>query len=697
MSISITIRINQTAQKFVFILSLLSFFHSASISQEMGGTHTPNADISVHLDTLENGLRLLSIADTASTRIFWSIQLKTPQKLELERAGVAQLTGDMMRSGTALRSLDSLDLLLDAYDAEIITSKGQLRASSPKMYAEETFALFVEVLRYPAFTEAAVNEALERSRLALSTNENDSKIRVHQLSQQRVFTKKHPYGETISTSSLDSISQIDLAQHHAQYYRPQYASIAVTGDLTHEEARTWIEAALGDWSPREIPIVRHNAPIKPLKNRVCFGEIPGEQRMALELSHTVSLKPGHSDEAACVVLNALLTHPTLPGSLIDTTCSTPPCSPNLTSNMRADHLLGSFRIQSLETPDQVIPFVEKSIASMQDLALNRVDAGLVQSAVEAVIADMQLHDAEKNMKAWNDAILYRDDSEGPYTFIQALQAVTPSDIQRVAIQYLRPANLIIALAGDRSLIPEGFNRFSGHSEIEFFDVHGKRVLQLDPAPAGETAETVILDYYSVRGGSEAFETLESLVQIADLTAGAEMKIEMEIKTKYGVGILTQASMNGTLMIEQIITKSGGVNRMNGASKALPASEFQKLSQSLYAAHFLHLTDLNLTAELLGMDRAEDGPHYVVEIQSQGAPYETLYFHSKSHLLVKSVGERKGPAGPVEVESTFSDYQWVDGLSFPMTTVQMTNGQGTTLRMSKIIPNGRVSSNLFEHN
>ena len=187
------------------------------------------------------------------------------------------------------------------------------------------------------------------------------------------------------------------------------------------------------------------------------------------------------------------------------------------------------------------------------------------------------------------------------------------------------------------------------------------------------------------------------MQIADANAGAEMEIEVEIKTQYGVGILTQASMNGTLMMEQIITKSKGVNRMNGESKALTESEFEKLSQHLYAAHFLHLTDLNLTAKLLGMDRAQDGPHYVVEIQSHGEPYETLYFHNGSHLLVKSVGERKGPAGPVEIESTFSDYQWVQGLSFPMTTVQMTNGQGMTLRVSKTTLNGRISSNLFDDN
>lgn len=697
MSISITIRPKQTTQKCVFLLSLVSFFCSASISQEMSRSDTRDTDIYVELNTLENGLRLVSIADTASNRVFWSIKLKTPLALELERTGVAQLTGEIMRSGTALRSSDSLDVLLDAYDAEIITTEGLLRASSPKAYAQETLALLVEVLRYPAFTETAVNEALERYRLALSTNENSSEIRVHQLSQQRVFTKKHPYGETISPSSLDSISHIDLIQHHALHYRPQYASIAVTGDLTHEETRTWIEAALGDWLPREIPIVRHSVPTKPLQNRVCFGEIPGEHLMALELSHTVSLKPGHSDEAACVVLNAILTHPTLPGSLVDTNCSTPPCSPMLTSSVRADDLLGSFRIQSLESPHHVIPFIEKSIASMQDLTLNRVDTGLVQSAVEAVIADMQLHDAEKYMEAWQDAILNREDSEGPRAFLKTLRAVTPSDIQRVAIQYLRPANLIISVAGDRSLIPEGLSRLSGHSEIEFFDALGKRVLQLDPAPAGETAETVFLDYYTARGGVEAFESLESLVQIADANAGAEMEIEVEIKTQYGVGILTQASMNGTLMMEQIITKSGGVNRMNGESKTLPESEFQKLSQHLYAAHFLHLTDLNLTAKLLGMDRAQDGPHYVVEIQSHGEPYETLYFHNGSHLLVKSVGERKGPAGPVEIESTFSDYQWVQGLSFPMTTVQMTNGQGMTLRVSKTTLNGRISSNLFDDN
>jgi hypothetical protein len=308
---------------------------------------------------------------------------------------------------------------------------------------------------------------------------------------------------------------------------------------------------------------------------------------------------------------------------------------------------------------------------------------------------MHLQDPEKHMDAWLDAILKRENPEGPQAFLKALQTVNPSDIQRVAIHYLRPSNLIIAISGDRSRLPKNLDRFCGDSEIEFFDSLGNRILQLDPAPIGETAESVFQDYYNACGGVEGFESLGSLIQNGHMNAGSGMEFDLEIKTKYGLGQLTQVSMNGKVMMEQILTASKGVNRLNGEVKALSEAEYLRLKQSLYPAHFLHLNDLNLTAELLGMDRAADGPHYVVDIRFQGEPRETLYFHHQSHLLVKSVGERKGPTGPVKFATAYSDFEMFQGLAFPMTIVQTTNGQSMTLSLNEVLTNGRVPSNLFD--
>ncbi len=663
----------------------------------------PNAalkpETSIHLDTLDNGLRVIAIEDYESPRVYWSIQFEAPLKLEGNRAGVAFLTGEVMRSGTESMNHQALDALLNQYDAQLHTASGHIQASSPKEFAQETLNLLSQVLRAPSFENEAVLRAIEQHRDRIKSEGQDLIVRAQELGRQQIFTKKHPFGESITAASLDSISKADLSEHHADWYRPQYAALAVQGPLSPEESNRWIREAFGDWTPREIPRTRHGVPNRIERNRVCFTEVANHDLMALTLAHVVRLKPGHKDEAASVVLNSLLTNPNLPGVLVDPQCVSQECLHNASSILRTDRIIGHFEMSALAEPKDLTMFAERCLQSMRDLTIAQVDDLIIEKAIEKVVGEMAigLQDPQINSDAWLHSILNRQDTAGPLALISAIQEVTPFDVQRVAINYLRPSNLVLAIAGDPAFIPNDLISLNSGEEIAFYDHFGSRILQLDPAPEGVYAETVFENYYDACGGGERFDELHSLIRKGQMKASTGMELDVEILAQYGKGYVMQVSKNGQLMLEQFVTPSGGKNQQMGKSTPMGDQEYQRLRSNLYAAHFLHLTEQGLTAQLLGLDRDPNGPHFVVEVQSDGFPKETLYFNSQTHLLVKTSSNREGPTGPVQLTTVYSDYKVAKGMMFPMTLIQTTNGQSMTFRLNEAIPNGNIPSTLFDLN
>lgn len=677
----------------IFHISLLLVF-GQSIEPRQAPTSAPP---SVYRDTLSNGLQLISIEDSDLPRVYWTIQFQSPVHLEKDRAGVARLTAEVLGSGSDSINGFSTQDLLRKYDATLHTSTEYLSVSSPKEFAQETLEILAQLLLAPSFEEEAVTAAIQAYRNQIKSNRNNLKIRVQELGRQQMFSKNHPYGERITLASLDSIHRVDLIQHHIQMYRPQYAGIAVHGPLSAQEAVRWVTEALGTWTPREIPPKRHNRPNKVVRNRICFTDVPGETAMALTLSHTVRIQPGHKDEAACIVLNALITDTALPGTIKNSDCSSADCLYHGTSELRSDRILGHFQISALAEPHNLISYVENCTKRMEYLTLESVDDATLQKAKSRVISEIadELKPAQKTSNAWLHSVLDRNHLTDPESIISSISSVQPVDIQRVAINYLRPSNLILSIAGDRQLISDDFIVWNGGEAIQFYDFSGNSVLQLEPVKEGITAESIFESFYNACGGTDSFNALESIVKKGTMDTGTGMELDVKITSKFGVGYQMLVSKNDERMMEQTLTAEAGINRQMGRSTPMSDKNFQRLKKNLFGARFLHLAEEGLTARLLGLDRNPSGPYFVIELLSDDRPVETLYFHSTDDLLIKSISNRNGITGPVEVITTFSDYETSNDLSFPMTIVQITNGERMTFRLNKIIVNSRIPSALFE--
>ena len=110
--------------------------------------------------TLDNGLKLIVVENHKQPKISWTLSFEYAPIFEGNRAGMLELFGEMMRSGTTNKTKAELDEAVDFLGASISVSPKRIRGSSLTKHTNQILQLMSEILFEPSFSE---NE-LERLR-----------------------------------------------------------------------------------------------------------------------------------------------------------------------------------------------------------------------------------------------------------------------------------------------------------------------------------------------------------------------------------------------------------------------------------------------------------------------------------------------------------------------------------------------------
>lgn len=244
--------------------------------------------------TLANGMRVIAFPQRSAPKAYAvpiiaaQLILRGGASAESEaEAGLATLTTSLLTQGTVTRSaveiaqaIDGLGARLDAssgYDASIAS----LTALTPVFPA--AFALFDEIVRRPAFPQAEVERVRAKAigDLALSYSSPSALAR---FVAQRVAFADAPYGHPLAgtAETLATLDRDRIVAFHAQYFRPDNATLIVGGDCAPEEAFALAERQFGDWrAPAEpLPVPRASTPPPP-RSRIVIVDKPDAGRTAV--------------------------------------------------------------------------------------------------------------------------------------------------------------------------------------------------------------------------------------------------------------------------------------------------------------------------------------------------------------------------------------------------------------------------------
>ncbi len=684
---------NRIASFLLVLVGLMPMATQGQIDRSQAPAPAPAPEIVLGdytVDTLENGLTLIVVENHKLPRVSYRLTLDVDPIFEGARAGYTSMAGSLMRSGTKTRSKAEIDEAVDRIGASLGTSGFGMNGRCLVQHSETLLELMSDILMNPTFPEEELEKERKQTLSNFASSATDANTISGRLSGAMTYGLGHPYGESSNEKTVEAITRADLLNHYATIWKPNVAYLVVVGDITPIEAKKQAEQYFGDWRPAEVKKQRYPRPIPPKGNRVCFSPVPGAVQSVIDVTFPIYLKPGHPDVVAVSVMNTML------GGFFGS---------RLNQNLREDKaytygarssaspnkLVGRFSarasVRNEVTDSSLVEFLSE-IRKMVETPAPDSSLQFVKNYLNGSFA-LSLERPETIARFALNIERYGYDNDYYATYLSRLDAVTVEDVQRVARTYMRPDNMNITIAGNRD-VADGLAQFAASGQVEFFDAYGEPLKDLEPAPEGMTAEDVFNAHYEARGGVAKFSKLKGVQTTGEMAAGP-MTLSMEQGYLVSGAGYTRISAGGNIMQESKYDGQKGAETAMGQITPMDDAKILDTQRSHDVLEFLHLADYGLEAELLGVDRIDEVPQYLIEMRKDGKVSESHWFNVETGLRTRTVRNESTPRGDMTVTLNYGDTMEVKGLRFESEMTMSTGGQEMKMSIKEVKLNPKLNS------
>jgi zinc protease len=245
------------------------------------------------LRRLSNGLEVWIVERHNAPLVVARLVVKSGSAAEAPaKAGLASLTGEMLRWGTATRSgadlIDELDYLAVGFGVAVGFDASIINVNSLVQFLPRALALYSDMLLNSTFPEHEF-ERVRRERLtSIATAEEAPWGRVGAEFGRLVYGSAHPYGR-LTSGTAETVSGLtieDVREFHRTHYRPNNAAIVVTGAISADEIVPMLEEAFRDWQPGDVPAVPVPTPPPfPDATRIHVVNRPGASQSTIQVGH----------------------------------------------------------------------------------------------------------------------------------------------------------------------------------------------------------------------------------------------------------------------------------------------------------------------------------------------------------------------------------------------------------------------------
>ncbi|HEX7024393.1 MAG TPA: pitrilysin family protein, partial [Gemmatimonadales bacterium] len=262
---------------------------------------------------LPNGIRLVVVPMHEVPLVQAVLSVRGGGREDGALAGLATFTAGMLDKGAGTRDANTIAADVAYLGATLFTGADwnatNISLRVPRRTMGPALDLMADVALRPTFAPAEVKRQRDL-RLANLVQLRDNPGVVATLTYNAlVFPEKHPYhrplgGDSVSTAALDSAT---VRGFYRQSFRPDRATIIITGDISLVEARAEIAKRFGAWkAPSAAPPADARAPTPPmLRTGVYLVDKPGAAQSVIRIGHP-GVERSTPDYYALQVMNTLL-------------------------------------------------------------------------------------------------------------------------------------------------------------------------------------------------------------------------------------------------------------------------------------------------------------------------------------------------------------------------------------------------------
>lgn len=661
-------------KKLIIAIGLLASFglHAQQVDRSKMPTPAKAAQINIPdpvIFKLDNGLTVIVSENHKIPKITFNLSVADKSNLELGKAGLSELAGSLILSGTSNLTKDELDNKKDFIGANVFASNSSITMSCLTKFKDEGMRIMTDVLYNANFPESEFIRVKKQMENGLLTVKSSPETMGENALMKTIFVN-HPYGEVMTEESLNRINREDVIDFYKTTFVPDGSYLVIVGDITAKDAEALAKKNFGHWTGKRQAIPNFPA-IKELTggNRVIFVKKTGAVQSYIQIARPLNIPIGAPENISLSVMNGVLG-----GGGFGT---------RLFQNLREDkgYTYGAYSALNIESQgsyidasgsfrtevtDSAIIELLKEFSGIGQTLVTDDELNLTKASINGGFA-RSLEHASTIARFATSIERYGLDKNYYKDYLKNLDAITKADIQNVAKKYVDGNNCYIVVVGDDSVL-EKIKRFDSDGKIEILDAFGNPAQEMIKADI--TADQLIEKYsLAVTNSKNIAERDKKLKKIKSVFKNSEVRISqapvvLQAKSLWANPNISAnlIEMNGMILEKSVFNgKTGTKADAQTGSRDMTTEEVNESLKDVGYIPEINYAKTGRKYELLGIEDQNGKLMYVLKLsETDQTTFE--YFYKDNFLKAKTVQMGKSDDGEsYEATTTYMDYKNVGGI------------------------------------
>lgn len=643
---------------------------------------------------LDNGLKVLVVENHKLPRVSAQLTIDNNPILEGDKAGVAALTSSLLGNGSIDISKDEFNEEVDFLGARLSFGSQSAFASSLTKFFPRIIELMADAAINPNFTQEEFDKEKDKLITGLKSQEKDVKEISSRVQRTLAYGAKHPYGEFTTEQTVNNVKLSDVKNFYDNYFAPTNAYLIIIGDISFDKAKELVQENFAPWTKRTVNSFGFSKPKDVQYTQINFIDVPNAVQSEITVQNLVNLKMNDPDYLAALVANQILGgggEARLFLNLREDKGYTYGSYSSLGNSKYAPSRFRAFAsVRNAVTDSAVVEILKEidKIASqpVSEEELKNTKAKYIGNFVLALERPQTIAGYALNIETEN---LPKDFYK---TYLEKINAITVSDVQKAAQKYFSSKNARIVVVGKGSEVLENLEKtsFKGKNiPIFYYDKFGNKTEKPDynaSAPTDITVGSIMNNYFKAIGGKDKLNEVKSVYMLAEAAFnGATLGLVSKTTTKNQS--LIEVSFGG--MTAQKVVFDGTKGYVMAQGQKVDYDEKQIEAAKAEAYPFAELRVSNPTLEKV--EPYEGGKAYAVKLNDK----KTAYYDTETGLKVKEVSIQEQAGQKITVTTNYSDYKEVKGIKFPFTITQALGPQNIDFKVKEVKINESVSDEDFQ--
>jgi zinc protease len=431
---------------------------------------------------LSNGLEIRVIERHELPIVTVDLVIKSGETLAPKgKDGLASLAASMLEEGTQSRTGLQLAGELSEIGASLATAGGlettSISLTTLTRHQDHALGLFADVVRNPTFPDKELDR-LKLLRLShLKARTDDPAETAAAVFPRLIYGPDHPYGrpDLGTPASVQSITREDVVAFYRRIMVPGNAVMVIVGDVQPDAIAAALETRLGTWPAGPVPPQPALEPLPaPSPSRALYLiDKPAAAQSVLTVGW-IGAARNSPDFSALVVLNAIL------GGQFESRLNRnlrveKGYSYGVNSSFSFDRRPGPFEaggtVETTVSKESLIEIVKE----LSDITASRpvTDTELAFAKERIVLGFPSRFETTFGVAGQlANLVAYELPDDELDRYQARIEALTRSDVDRVARQYITPDSMTILVVGDRSRIEGPFKTLAFVKAIRHLDAEG---------------------------------------------------------------------------------------------------------------------------------------------------------------------------------------------------------------------------------